>query len=273
MVTLPSDDEVGPDIALPSDDDDSESPKKKPYARRRKQSSAGRTLGPRRGELEHKGLGLDGCALGPDPHWQPHSPFKVLELFSGTCSVGKAFAEAGHSVVSIDITDKGGHTPTHLTDILEWNYTEYAPGSFHFIWASPPCEHYSRARTTAMLPRNLEYYDRLVAKAREIIDWFGPEAFVIENPATGLLRTRKVVDGLPFKDVDYCVYGAPYRKRTRLWGRLPLEWRPRELCRRDCHACGPHGRHKASAQNREFSLNTLHTIPQPLVWEIVRALG
>ena len=39
--------------------------------------------------------------------------------------------------------------------------------------------------------------------------------------------------GLPFKDVDYCKYGMPYRKRTRLWNNIE-QWNPRPLCARDC---------------------------------------
>ena len=59
--------------------------------------------------------------------------------------------------------------------------------------------------------------------ALEIIAHFDPLMWVIENPATGLLKTR------PFM-VTYCKYGTPYRKQTRLW--TNMRWRPRRsLCR------------------------------------------
>ncbi len=199
--------------------------------------------------------------------------YRVLELFSGTGSVGDRFKDAGHQVVSVDISDASGVKPTHQQDILRWNYTTYPPQFFHLIWASPPCEHYSRARTTATLPRDLPYYDSLVAKTREIIEWCKPRYYFIENPATGLLRTRAVVAGLNFLDVDYCKYGAPYRKRTRLWGQFPPKWTPRALCKGDCRSSDQKGRHLTTAQRLSgWSLNSLHRIPPALVSEIVNAL-
>ena len=41
------------------------------------------------------------------------------------------------------------------------------------------------------------------------------------------------MDELDFKDVDYCKYGMPYRKRTRLWNNITT-WTPKPLCNKDC---------------------------------------
>ena len=164
-------------------------------------------------------------------------------------------------------------TPTHQEDILTWSFRQYPSGKFAFIWASPPCEHYSRARTVARTPRDLEYYDSLVAKAKEIIGWFEPDCWVIENPATGLLKTRRIVQDLPFYDVDYCKYGTLYQKRTRLWGRFPFAWQPRPLCRHDCRSCAKTGRHAVQAQRAYCSLDQLHTVPSELVRELLQCMG
>ena len=41
------------------------------------------------------------------------------------------------------------------------------------------------------------------------------------------------MDEFDFKDVDYCKYGMPYRKRTRLWNNITT-WTPRDLCKKNC---------------------------------------
>ena len=93
---------------------------------------------------------------------------RLLELFSGTNSVGKEFPG---DVVSLDII--GTPSSNHIvSDILEWDYIIYPSNHFDMVWASPPCIQYSRARTTAKTPRDLEGADKLVFKALEIIDYF-----------------------------------------------------------------------------------------------------
>ena len=61
-----------------------------------------------------------------------------------------------------------------------------------------------RALTTR--PRRLLEGDALVLSALEM--------WVIENPATGLLKTRPFMERLGGRG---CKYGTPYRKQTRLW--------------------------------------------------------
>ena len=96
---------------------------------------------------------------------------RLLELFCGTKSVGRAFEAAGWEVVSLDIVSK--FEPTILCDIRSWDYTTF-PGRFDMVWAS-------RALTTR--PRRLLEGDALVLNALEIIAHFDPLMWVIENPA------------------------------------------------------------------------------------------
>ena len=58
---------------------------------------------------------------------------RLLELFCGTKSVGRAFEAAGWEVVSLDIVSK--FEPTILCDIRSWDYTTF-PGHFDMVWAS-----------------------------------------------------------------------------------------------------------------------------------------
>ena len=95
---------------------------------------------------------------------------RLLELFSGTGSVGKAFK--GCEIVSLDLDKKSKATIT--SDILQWDYTVFLRGHFDCIWASPPCTQYSICRTTAKTPRNLDLADSLVRRTLEIIAYFNP---------------------------------------------------------------------------------------------------
>jgi hypothetical protein len=141
---------------------------------------------------------------------------RSLELFSGTGSVGKVFGADGWEVISLDINPKA-NTTIHA-DIRTWDYTLFETGHFDVVWASPVCTHYSRARTTAHTPRDLVWADSLVLRALEIIDYFKPRFWLLENPQTGLLKTRPFMLTLPYTDVDYCRYSEwGYKKRTRIW--------------------------------------------------------
>lgn len=146
---------------------------------------------------------------------------RTLELFAGTQSFSKAAARAGHETVTVDLLPL--FKPTIVANILTWDYKIYPPGHFDIVWASPPCTEYSKAKTQGV--RNLELADRLVRRAFEIIDYFQPTRWFLENVGTGLLIKR--MDGirpeLQKYFVDYCCYGKSYRKRTVIWSNIPLE--------------------------------------------------
>jgi hypothetical protein len=152
---------------------------------------------------------------------------RVLDLCSGTHSIERWAREHGHDeeveVVSVDIrVVPHCAPPTHLTDVLAWDYAAaYPPGHFDVVHASPPCTQYSIARTTAKTPRDYEKADAIVARCLEIVRYFDPPMWTMENPRTGYLKTREVVAGLPYVDVDYCQFGTPFRKPTRIWTNRP----------------------------------------------------
>ena len=59
---------------------------------------------------------------------------KLLELSSGTQSVGKVAKNLGYEVVALDLKNADINC-----DILDWDYTTYEPCNFDIMWASPPC--------------------------------------------------------------------------------------------------------------------------------------
>ena len=167
-------------------------------------------------------------------------PKRLLELFSGTGSVGDVARELGFEVTSLD----RDMPATFNVDIMDWEPEIYRRGYFDVIWASPPCTEYSRAKTTGI--RDIEGANKVVLKTIEIMEYFRPKYWIIENPQTGLLKNQSFMDGIPFDNIDYCKYGMPYRKRTTLWNNIP-NWEPRPLCCKDCGQMEGN-RHKETAQ-------------------------
>lgn len=143
---------------------------------------------------------------------------RILELFSGTGSVGKVLKRIYKDVeiVSLDIHPK--YNPTYTTDILKWKYKQYDVGYFDIIWASPPCTEYSVAKTIGI--RNLDLADKIVKRTFRIIRYLKPKYWFVENPGErGLLGKRPFMESYEKyrNECTYCHYRALFRKPTNIW--------------------------------------------------------
>ena len=154
--------------------------------------------------------------------------FRALDLFSGTGSVGSRLREWGFQVTSLD--NNPNCKADMCLDIMTWDYKrQHSPGYFQVIAASVPCEEYSSAKTTQV--RDLGKADLIVRKVLEIVAYFQPGLWWIENPRKGWLRHRGFMQGLPFVDLDYCQFSEwGYQKPTRFWGSSQLGHLPNVLC-------------------------------------------
>ena len=196
---------------------------------------------------------------------------KLLELFSGAGSVGKVAINFGIHVTSLD-RDMNADIKT---DIMNWNYQQFPPQHFDIIWASPPCTEYSRAKTIGV--RKIQESNEIVLRVLEIINYFDPIFYMIENPQSGLLKNQTFMGDLPFNDVDYCRYGMKYRKRTRIWNNI-YGWEPKPLCKKNCGNIVD-GRHVEHAQRGPSGSNNirhkqteLYMIPSDLLTEIFNTI-
>jgi site-specific DNA-cytosine methylase len=140
---------------------------------------------------------------------------RILELFSGTGSVGKICKELGYEVISLDLKNADINC-----NIMDWDYTIFPKNHFDIIWASPPCNSFSCLQYALKTKENmLKHIEEtglpILRKTEEIIDYFSPKYYFIENPQTGLMKNYL---HRPYYDVDYCRYSDwGYRKRTRIW--------------------------------------------------------
>jgi hypothetical protein len=182
----------------------------------------------------------------------------VLELFSGTHSVGKVCEEIGWNVVSVDMDLPA----THQVDILNFDYQQYPQDFFSVVWASPPCVAYSHLQwawvgrkkkdgtiyTKEKMEADMKFADTLVKRSLEIIAYFQPELWCLENPQTGRLKEREFMKDVPYYDVDYCKYSDwGYRKRTRIWTNKK-DW-TNLVCKNDCDNMATKTLHKNNCGN------------------------
>jgi len=173
---------------------------------------------------------------------------RALEVFCGTKSVSKALP-ADWEVVSVDLLER--FNPTIVADVATWDYqAAFPPGHFHYIHLSPPCTEFSRALTSRT--RDLGAGDVLAERSLEILKYFKPRFWTLENPV-GYLQTRPYMQELlQFRKLCcYCKYNEgdhPYRKQTVIWTNLP--WTPRPMCNKEtpCPDRAAHGRHIHHAQ-------------------------
>ena len=171
---------------------------------------------------------------------------KCLELFSGTGSFGYVFDELGWDYTSLD---RDLEADLQM-DIMDFDYKQYPVGYFDYIHASPPCCYFSMLRNCWVGRKLKEHGDTIITKeiiqkdleskglpillkTLEIIDYFKPKYWTLENPATGKMRFY-IPKEIPHVDVDYCKYSDwGYKKRTRIWYGGIDNFIPK-LCKNDC---------------------------------------
>lgn len=179
---------------------------------------------------------------------------KVLELFAGTRSIGKAFEARGHEVFSVEWDKDFDHIDLYA-DIGDLTAAEVLTRFGHpdVIWASPDCTTFSVAaisyhrklnRQTKSLEPITEYArfcDAVDQHVLELIKELSPAFWFIENPRGGM-RKMAWMQGLPRYTVTYCQYGEERMKPTDIWTNHP-EPNFKPPCKNGdpCHVSAPRG--------------------------------
>lgn len=173
---------------------------------------------------------------------------KVLELFAGTRSIGKAFEKMGHEVFSVE-WDRQHENIDWYEDISKITANDILErfGRPDIIWASPDCTSYSvaaiyhhrtRDEDGNLAPKSdyAKFSDKLNQHVIQLIKELKPKYYFIENPRGGMRKMRFMRD-LPRYTVWYCQYGDLRAKPTDLWTNHPApNFKP--PCKngnKDCH--------------------------------------
>lgn len=141
---------------------------------------------------------------------------KVLELFAGTRSIGKAFEARGHEVFSVE-WDKKHENIDLYEDISKLTAEDILEkfGQPDIIWASPDCTSYSIAgishhrekdkETGNLTPKSdyAKFCDQTNNHVIKLIQELKPKYYFIENPRGGM-RKMDFVQELPRYTVTYC---------------------------------------------------------------------
>lgn len=122
---------------------------------------------------------------------------KVLELFAGTRSIGKAFEARGHEVFSVE-WDKNFENIDLYKDILTLTAEEVIKkfGRPDVVWASPDCSSYSIAAIShhrrreengnlAPVSDYAKFCDRVNQHVLCVLLALSPKLWFIENPRGG----------------------------------------------------------------------------------------
>lgn len=178
---------------------------------------------------------------------------KVLELFAGTRSIGKAFEERGHEVFSVE-WDKQHENIDLYADISKVTAQEILEkfGRPDVIWASPDCTSYSVAAISHHREREADgnlkarteyaaFCDLTNAHVIDLIRELDPKYYFIENPRGGM-RKMNFMKELPRYTVTYCQYGEFRMKPTDLWTNHPdPQFKPACKNGMPCHEAAPRG--------------------------------
>ena len=165
---------------------------------------------------------------------------RMLELFSGSGNMAKAFREKGYETLTVDI-----HTVADINDDICFVSAEdiihELGGPPDVIWASPPCTQFSIAAVSTHWKDRMPPEETfLLAHTLRLIMQLQPKRWYIENPM-GMMRTLNIMKFLPRKFLTQCQYGNKAMKPTDVWTNDGL-WMPKS-CKNGmtCHDRSPRG--------------------------------
>lgn len=145
----------------------------------------------------------------------------ILSLFDYTGNWSKPYRDSGYNVIQIDI--KNG------IDILTWNYKDIE--DVYGVLCAMPCTDYAVSGARWFADKDIdgrtEKSQLLVAKCKEIIEYFNPVFWVLENPVSRIHNLNNWL-GKPkfyFHPYEFAhlienAIDEQYSKKTALYGKF-----------------------------------------------------
>ena len=145
----------------------------------------------------------------------------ILSLFDYTGNWSKPYKDNGYKVIQIDIK--------HGDNILTWDYKRIK--NVYGILAAVPCTDYAVSGARWFKDKDQDgrtgQSQLLVKKTMEIINWFNPVFWVIENPVSRIGRLNPSIGEVKerFNPYDFAYLldnplKEQYSKKTCLWGKF-----------------------------------------------------
>lgn len=114
---------------------------------------------------------------------------KALDLFCKAGGVTRGLQLAGYHVTGVDIDPQ----PHYIGDVfIQADALTVDLSGYDLIWASPPCQGYSRTRTI----HKRQYVDLVAAVRQRLQAWGGP--YIIENVPEAPLHNPVTLCGVMF---------------------------------------------------------------------------
>ena len=207
---------------------------------------------------------------------------KVLELFAGSRSFSKEAEKLGHETFCSDINSF--ENIDYVVDILDFD-VDKVPFEPDIIWASPPCTYFSVASIGHHWNKNHTPKTKeavlgceIVKKTIEIIDYFCPDYYFIENPR-GKLRKLDFMKRFDRTTVSYCSYGDTRLKPTDLWSNnLYNIFNPKGFISKTCFNNNKKCHHESAPRGSKTGTQGLKNnyerskIPKELIKEILLSI-
>lgn len=148
----------------------------------------------------------------------------LISLYDYTGNQSGPYEYAGWEVIRIDIQNG--------QDILTWEYRYINKNRKVIIIAAQPCDDYAVCGAKHFAKKDAEGVTEksqvLVKKTKEIIDWFNPFAWMMENPKTRIHKLNPWIGQRPvfiFNPCDFAGWSPKpdeerYNKETWLFGKF-----------------------------------------------------